>query len=114
MSFLQQPADFISFAENSFDPSHANFLHEGLGFGSDRYSPESAVPMVDYKVYIEDDAPHNSLMMRNLLSPFLVSLFLGRPPSAAPSTSVLGLDSFSASSGSSRECWVYWRLSVSS
>lgn len=43
------PIDFTMFLENAHDPCHANFLHEGLGFGTNKYSPDSAVPMKEFK-----------------------------------------------------------------
>eukprot|EP00873_Tetraselmis_striata_P016586 jgi/Tetstr1/436850/TSEL_025627.t1 len=46
----EAPIDFTMFLENAHDPCHANFLHEGLGFGLTKYSPESAVPMRDFKL----------------------------------------------------------------
>jgi len=46
----EAPIDFTMFLENTFDPCHANFLHEGLGFGANKYSPESAIPMAEFKI----------------------------------------------------------------
>jgi len=48
-STFRNKVDFMSFVENAYDPCHANFLHEGLGFGAG-YSPKTAVPMLDFKV----------------------------------------------------------------
>lgn len=39
------PVSYMSMVENSFDPSHAPFIHEGVTF-----SPEGATPMLKYKL----------------------------------------------------------------
>jgi phenylpropionate dioxygenase-like ring-hydroxylating dioxygenase large terminal subunit len=43
------PVSYMSMIENSFDPSHAPFVHEGVSeFGGRVYSPDDAVPMERY------------------------------------------------------------------
>ena len=42
------PISWQSLIENSFDPSHAPFTHEGPGFGMD-YSPDTAIPITEYE-----------------------------------------------------------------
>ena len=43
------PVSFQSMIENSFDPSHAPFTHEGIGRGPFSYSPDKAIPMEIYR-----------------------------------------------------------------
>lgn len=45
------PISYMSMIENSFDPAHAPFIHEGTRApGGMVYSPSSAVPMEEYQV----------------------------------------------------------------
>lgn len=45
------PVSFLSQIENTFDPTHAPFTHEGqMTFGGSSYAPENAVPMERYEL----------------------------------------------------------------
>ena len=39
------PISWQSMVENTFDPAHAPFVHEGLSFGGPSYSPDRAIPI---------------------------------------------------------------------
>ena len=45
------PVSYQSMVENSFDPAHAPFTHEGaIGFGEVAFSPKDALPMSKYNI----------------------------------------------------------------
>ncbi len=46
------PVGYTVSVESSFDPSHAEFLHEGIGF----FSPQTALPMEDFETVGEISA----------------------------------------------------------
>lgn len=46
-SMSLNPISWLSMVENTFDPSHAPFAHEGLAFGGP-YSPDRAIPIETY------------------------------------------------------------------
>jgi len=48
-SVTKFPVSYMSMVENSFDPSHAPFIHEGSKvFGKYVYSPQTAIPIQHY------------------------------------------------------------------
>ena len=49
--FNHNPISFRSMAENTFDPAHAPFTHEGVsGFAGRAFSPDDALPMTKYEL----------------------------------------------------------------
>lgn len=49
--FNRNPISFQSMTENSFDPAHAPFTHEGMtGFNGNKFSPNDVLPMSKYEV----------------------------------------------------------------
>jgi len=49
--FNRNPISFRSMAENTFDPAHAPFTHEGVsGFAGRAFSPDDALPMTKYEL----------------------------------------------------------------
>lgn len=49
--FNRNPISYVSMMENTFDPAHAPFTHQGMvGYGGMVFSPNDTIPMETYRV----------------------------------------------------------------
>ena len=58
---LEVPIGYTVSIENSFDPAHAQFVHQGIGY----FSPETAVPIQDFQLVGEMSAEQGFTLKHN-------------------------------------------------